>query len=223
MRFLEPIGGFLFNLYIMRESTLFLQSRGPQNSDRFCFFVFFLGAAIYGQGAGFHSAANMFKNGLESVLAVNDDDQAKALHYWMRTVWQHEVSHYLYAVGNAMMAACQAWKFRNYTLSQDSTLSWSGKLLLLAAACSYGLLVCGVAVNFPSGIIVGLIYLLGYGMCVIGGYMLYLHLKAIENIRSFSCRPILHFFVLSYFIGVILVFAWIGYAGGAKTRSQALG
>ena len=75
--------------------------------------TFIVGASIYGQGAGFHSASNTFKNALET---IPQDDDIEDLYYYMRTVWEHDVSHYLYATGAVIMNAAQLYSYNDHIL-----------------------------------------------------------------------------------------------------------
>jgi len=58
--------------------------------------TYILGVSLYEQGAGFHSAANMFKNGFESVMVHHDDDTVQELYFWMRTVWEVSIQYLAY-------------------------------------------------------------------------------------------------------------------------------
>jgi hypothetical protein len=137
-------------------------------------------------------------------------------------VWEHEVSHYLYAAGYAVMAVCQVWAYRNHTVSTDSVLPVTHKLLLIIASIISGVLLCGVAVDFPSGITVALIYLIVYGLGGVGGYVFYVWNQGRDGDLYFGQRPILHYFLLSYVIGLVLLCAWIGFAGGIKQKGQVM-
>ncbi len=217
MRLIEPFGGFLLNFLIFHQSEIF--RREPTKSNIICIFVFFFGAAMYGQGAGFHSAANMFKNSLETI--DHDDRDLQDLAYYMRTVWEHIVGHYLYAAGYAIMNACQLFAYKDHKASQLG-LTFSAKALLVLASGVYALLIAGVAANFPSGTIVSFIYLVLYGGGVVGGYVFYVYQYGKEDtVLKFGNRPILHHFLLSYLFALILVIAWICAVGGFRSRSEA--
>ena len=77
-----------------------------------------------------------------------------------------------------------------------------------------------VAVDFPNG----LGAMIGYATChiaAIGFYMFYLiHTQKDTSVLKFCRRPLLHFYILSYSIALILVLIWIAHAGGLKSRSQ---
>jgi hypothetical protein len=95
-RLLEPIVALPFQILIMLEAPLF-----PMNSKSYALLIAFsISAAIYQQGAGFHSASNMFKHSIKtaveaasnqkiplspSELAVQDILQQ--IYSWMRNDW----------------------------------------------------------------------------------------------------------------------------------------
>jgi hypothetical protein len=217
MRLIEPIGGFMLNFMVFQNSGIF--RRETNKSSVTCIFVFFFGAALYGQGAGFHTASNMFKNSLETI--DNNDRLMSDLAYYMRTIWEHIISHYMYAAGYAIMSGCHAFAYKDHKSSQLG-LSKSAKSMLVLTSIVYALLIAGVAADFPSGTIVALIYLCTYGLCVIGGYLLYLYKYDKEtNALAFGSRPVLHQFFLSYCFGLILLIAWICHVGGFKSRTQS--
>lgn len=223
IRFIEPIGGTPLNFLVLYKSGIFYNDEDGKLTNRTvaCLTIFFLGLAIYGQGAGFHSAANMFKNALETLPA--QDDQVQDLHYYMQTIWEHDTGHYLYAIGLAIMHACQAYAYRDVKAPQMG-LTNIGKLLLFLSSAVLGLLIAGVAIEFPSGTIVGLIYLIFYGMGVIGGFLFYQYRYAEQENKEklfYGQRPVLHHFFLGYVWALIIVIAWIIVVGGFKSRSQA--
>ncbi len=220
IRFIEPIGGLPLNFLVLYKSGIFeTPERTIDNYTIACLTIFFLGAAIYGQGAGFHSASAMFKNAVETLPA--QDDQVQDLHYYMRTVWEHDVSHYLYAVGLALMHACQAYAYRNVKAPQLG-LTKVGKTLLCLSSLVLGLLVAGVAIEFPSGTVVGLIYIVLYGMGIVGGYLWYQQGQDEEKSAFyFGQKPVLHHFFFGYVCALIILVAWIIAVGGFKSRSEA--
>ncbi len=217
MRIIEPIGGFILNFIVLQNSGIFRKEKTKRNLA--CIFIFFFGAALYSQGAGYHSAANMFKNALDKI--EYDDPNLTDLAYYMRTIWEHIVGHYMYATGYVIMNGCQAFAYRELKAPQLG-LTLEQKVWLVLASSSYALLIAGVAADFPSGTIVSLIYLLLYGFGVVGGYILFLYKTETESSALlFGYRPVLHHFLLSYCMALVLVIAWISYVGGFRSRSQA--
>lgn len=183
---IEPIGGTIFQIFLFVASNVFLDI--PKNWK--VIFLFGFGLGVMNQGGGFHSASNMFKNDLETVMNFHNDDVIQNLHYYMRVVWEHEVSHYLYASGYAVIAFCLLWSYRNHVgidydgeepphidLDDDNIVVLQLNPLSLSAcyfsAVIYAFLITAIAADFPSGIIVGLCYSFLYGICGIFGVLLF--------------------------------------------------
>lgn len=75
----------------------------------------------------------------------------------------------MYASGAAIMAGVIAWAYRDLVLRRtNSDRLRQIQLLIILNAIVYGLLLAAVAIDFPSGLIVGLIYLIGYGIGILG-------------------------------------------------------
>jgi hypothetical protein len=217
MRFLEPVGGMLFNFMILYKSGVF--KKELDWTETVWVMMFFLGAALYEQGAGFHSASNMFKNAMQTI--DYDDRDMTDLYFWMRTIWEHIISHYIYAVGYAIMTAVQCYLYREYKSPQNG-LDCISKVLLVLASLTFALLIAGVAADFQSGLIVAIVYLVLYGFCVVGGYVFYVyHYLNDKTVAVFGSRPILHHFLLSYVIAFVLVILYIASVGGLKNRHEA--
>lgn len=107
------------------------------------------------------------------------------VRYWIRTMWEHIVSHYLYGTGLVMLFALQQWVYRDAEYSglddhgpmvavksldnraQQQALANMRTLiytLLAIAIVFHSFIIAGAAIDFPSGLITGLIYvLLGIG------------------------------------------------------------
>lgn len=169
IRFVEPIGGLLLNFWILHFSGIFdPTATSNSTSSQSCIYVFIFGAALYGQGAGFHSASNMYKNCVETLMRT-DDDRLNDLHYYMRTVWQHDASHYIYAVGYILMNVCQAYAFKDHKAPYLG-LQVGPKLLMILASLMYGILLAAVAINFPYGVLVMLLFIVIYSFGIIGEY-----------------------------------------------------
>jgi hypothetical protein len=223
MRFLEPIGGTPLQFFVLFMSGIFKENMN--RGSLICVGIFLFGLALYNQGAGFHSASNMFKNALETVMTDDDNNpetrKLENLHYFMKSVWEHAVSHYLYAGGYGIMNFAQLWAYR-LMKAPYMGLTKKGKALLILSSLLYGMLITGVAVEFPSGTIVALVYLLVYGGCGVGGYMLYQYkINNDVDMFKFGQRPIVHHFFLGYCFALFFVIIWIGVVGGFKTRKAA--
>lgn len=228
VRFIEPIGGMPLNLAILLRSGLLTRGNAP-----LILIVFTFAGTIYVQGAAFHSASVMFKHAVERYDDLYAGNRyITDMLYWIRTVWEHIISHYLYVAGYAVFIACIAWVYKDHQL-EPAAEGRLGKLYAAVGASTilYAILVSGVAINFPSGCIVGLIYILGYGIGV-NGYLLReagawsaLQQGGWSSMRTWSdvlCRrPILVYYLASHVLALVILICWIAAAGGFYSRSEA--
>lgn len=221
VRLLEPIGGTVFNFVIFYRSGIF-KSVDHSSHNRTCVLIFLLGLGIYGQGAGLHTGATMIKSALKTFDddTITNNGDFEDLLYYVRTTWEHIVSHYLYAVGLVMMHMAQAYAFRECKAPLLG-LTKTGKFLMVLCSLALGLLVAATAINFPSGIIVALIYIGLYGFGAVGGYLVHEYSrKGDKTALQFGGRPVVQYFLLSYIWALLIIIAWIIAVGGIKTRSQ---
>lgn len=219
VRFIEPVGGLLINFFILYRSGIF--NNGPLlGYDSACVGFFMFGAALYGQGSGFHSASAMYKSALDT-LTKSNDDRFDSYYYYMHDLWQHIISHYIYAAGLAIMQASQAYAYRNIT-APHLGLTRFGNVLLCCSGTIFALLILGVALQFPSGTIAAFIYLVLYGFGVIGGFHVYnyYHEKRTEVVQ-FGHLPVMHHFLLGYSLALVMLICWIIAVGGFKSRKEA--
>jgi len=218
MRLLEPLFGLYLNFLIVYLSGIVkkeLDSKGW-----ILVFTFFFGVALYEQGAGFHSCANMFKNALQTINY--DDGEMSDFFWWVRTVWEHTIGHYMYAIGYGIMTAVQLYLYKDLKIENISTFPMLYRCLLFGASLLYALLIAGVSADFPSGVIVGIVYLILYGFCCVGGYVYYEYkYTGDRTILQYQSRPIVHHFLLTYVMAFIFILIYIASVGGLKSRSQA--
>lgn len=222
IRFLEPIGGLPLNFVILWKSGIFRDN--ISSGAIACVLLFLFGAALYEQGAGFHSCSNMIKNAVETIIVDDDtnvplqNNELENLYYYLKTVWEHAVSHYLYGVGMAIMNFSQFFAFRNHTVNNLTTVKYT-KYWIVASSFMMGLLIFGVSIDFPSGTIVGFVYLMLYGMFGIGGYIFHeYHVKKDVNIIVLGNRPLVQHFFYSYCWALAILLLWIAAVGGFKGR-----
>ena len=220
MRFIEPVGGLMLNFLIFYKSGI-MKPKMTRNEVA-CVTAFIFAASLYVQGAGFHSAAITFKNSLERVADDQyDDNEYGPLHFYMRTVWEHGASHYIYAAGYALMQAAQLYAYREVRYPEGSVTVFT-KALLAGSGTLLGLLLLGVALQFPSGTIVGFIYLVLYGLFTVGGYHFYLYVYKGERkvLTDFGHLLVLHHFLLGYVLSFCALVLWLIVVGGFKSRSH---
>ncbi|KAF9202146.1 hypothetical protein BGZ49_007652 [Haplosporangium sp. Z 27] len=164
-------------------------------------FTFFL--MVYVAGACIHFAAALFKNTIVIFLELHSQGIGLSTHpltdgdgllsvdlalqlrqgYWLiQDVWEHTVSHYMYAFGALGMSWCEMAAYAGQVLPANVNLTrvsnkFSKKIeisralpaikekgnrsivfLWIFAGVIYGAIVAGVACQYPKGLYVGLIY-----------------------------------------------------------------
>jgi len=94
VRLLEPIVALPLNFWILHSSGIFQRRFHTRSFEPFASVsIFMVGAAIYEQGAGFHSSSNMFKHPTEALMKQHPEVPGlRDLYKWMRDCWEHEVS-----------------------------------------------------------------------------------------------------------------------------------
>ena len=221
MRFLEPVISLPLNFALFCLSGILMgyDIRNPTKEMEKSFFiaVWVLAAAVCQQGAGFHSCANMLKNAFETLPIYSNpvDDGTQEFYYYIRTWWEHLVSHYMYAAGYAFMAISNMFAYRLHAAPGEESggLSEENKVYLVISAICYGMVTSGVAINFPAGSVVALVYLLTYGIFGLFGYRYYLSSRDTWHGFKLFARPILDYYILSYTISLVIVLIWVGYSG----------
>jgi hypothetical protein len=118
------------------------------------------------------------------------------------------------------MVGVQAWSYRDIVLHRThSNILRQVQFYIILNGLIYGLLLAGVAIDFPSGLIVGLIYMGGYGIGIIGRYIWF---NDGLSFKMFGRRPILNYFHLAHWIGLVIVILWIIMVGGMKQRGEVM-
>ncbi|RKO87335.1 hypothetical protein BDK51DRAFT_17426 [Blyttiomyces helicus] len=220
IRLLEPLVSTPLAFALFLESGILdnaLTNRGAYGAMLVSFFMF--ATALYGQGAGFHSAANMFKHPVKDLIDNNptnpDVETLTDIYSWMRDTWEHIIAHYMYAVGGILQSFTYAYIFRNIDLGPDGLKSRLDRSLWIAAAVFYGLIVGGVAIEFPKGSIVALLLTIGYGAGVLGTYV-----WRMGGMFTWGRRLVLQYFLMAYSLGFVIVIGWIIHAKGFGNREE---
>lgn len=146
IRLVEPLVGLPFQLILFICSGIF--DNWDKINNKICIILWIFAASIYSQGAGFHSASNMFKNALESYswkltgIGSNGsyDDDFVPLYYYMRTVWEHNYSHYMYACGYAGMQILCCIVYSDQVQDSSNQFDRITVFIFALAACIYGYL-----------------------------------------------------------------------------------
>ncbi|KAL1917040.1 uncharacterized protein VTP21DRAFT_5238 [Calcarisporiella thermophila] len=222
-RFIDPLVTLPLNYFLLVNSEVFLHNvYGKKrflglSEKNFIALLFMMSAAIYVQFHGVHTASAMFKHPVEQ---FNDDHPELVqqfpvlydIYLWMEDIWEHKIAHYLYAFGGACMIACQLYAYRaqvHQRLTGGQTALWGLAVLI------YALIVAGVAIEFPGGQIVGLVY--SALMAVVIGLYTYLSGGLFTRGRRLVLQTLLMAYILAFVIVVIYTIA----VGGFKNRKSA--
>lgn len=132
----------------------------------------------------------------------------------MEDLWEHKIGHYMYAFGGAWMtwSVCLA-----YRTQVHPRIEGIGALALwIAGIIVYGLLLAGVAIEFPYGLYVGLVY-----VCVFGT-ALGIRLVRRGVFWSRGRAMVLQFYFGACFVALIVIVIWIA-RFGFQNRKEAIG
>ncbi|KAG0163017.1 hypothetical protein DFQ28_000484 [Apophysomyces sp. BC1034] len=157
-RLLDPLITLPLNLFIMTRADIISTGGRPNYwgalSERSVTWLFWsLGAAIFVQGHGVHTAASMFKHPVEDFNDAHPDIVAQypvlhEIYLYMEDLWEHYIAHYMYAGGAMWMSWVQLFAFRNQV---HGPLPVSTKAVWVIGSVFYGLLLAAVAIEFPAG------------------------------------------------------------------------
>lgn len=67
----------------------------------------------------------------------------------MRDLWEHIIAHYMYAFGGMIMSWAQLFAFRHQV---HGPLALGTKVVFMLGSLIYGLLLAGIAIEFPDGL-----------------------------------------------------------------------
>lgn len=180
--------------------------------------IFFgVASVLYIQGAGLHSASNMFKDGFETFMT--DDKENKDFYDWLRNMWEHIISHYMYGSGLALIFLLQAYVHKTEIHTDESATVIRFSVFLSSIVRSF--LIAGACIEFPAGIIVGYIYL---GLVIMWSiYYLSTNEASVlwhEEFIKTEKRPIFMSFLWSYMAAFAIITIWC-IIHGTKSRSEA--
>lgn len=224
LRFLEPVLSAPFQLWLLllgiRQQVVDPLSTRRKTNDNdllqmgILVSLFAVCWSIYQQGAGFHSAANLFKNVVEdAIIVANSTSNGNPalgtpvsyldVYSYLRNEWEHLIAHYMYAAGAIAMSFIYAFIYRDYN-PPSSLFKLPERILFGITVFIYTLIIGSVAIEFPSGSIVSLvlIFVFGFGTC--GGYLLImttdtnLPSRIINVVTSPTSRPVLKYYLYSY-------------------------
>ncbi|PKC11450.1 hypothetical protein RhiirA5_354148, partial [Rhizophagus irregularis] len=224
-RFSEPIISLPLQYIIMTTSEVFNdQTQEGRNfisgltEREFLNIWFLIGAALYAQGAGMHSTAIIAKHSIKDVISAHPEivQQYPVINdvlYYFRHDLEHTAGHYIYAVGFVIITWAQIFAYRRQR--HDGIDSLKGTLWWIAGGVLFGLLHGLVAIEFPSGPLVILIYVL------LVGSFLALYLYRFKNLFTKGRRLVLQSYLIGYTVALVIILIWIAAVRGIKDRSSA--
>lgn len=137
----------------------------------------------------------------------------------MRDLWEHYIAHYLYAAGAMIMSWVQLFAFRNQIHGPLPTIT---RIVWCIGVVFYGLLLAGVAIEFPHGLIVGLVYSIVIGLvCVL---MIVFNRKGLKRGGLFTMgrRMVLQFYLGACILGLIIIIIWIAIFGLVNRKAAGV-
>lgn len=137
----------------------------------------------------------------------------------MQTTWEHYIAHYLYAGGAMIMSWVQLFAFRNQV---HGPLPIVTKVVWCLGSIIYGLLLAGVAIEFPHGLIVGLVYTIVIGLICI--FMMVFNRKNLPRGGLFTMgrRMVIQFYLGACILGLIIIIIWIGKYGLLNRKAAGI-
>ncbi|CAO3676812.1 unnamed protein product [Rhizopus stolonifer] len=218
-RLFDPLITLPLNLFIITRADLMRHGGKPHywgalSEQSIAWFLWSLGAGIYLQGHGIHLAAAMFKHPIQNFNEQHPElvieyPVLKEMYSNMRDLWEHSIAHYMYAGGAMAMSWVQLFVFRNQIHGPLPTT----KIVWCLGSFIYGLLIAGVAIEFPQGLIVGLIYTV-----VIGSITVIMLLFNHQNLPkggllTMGRRMVIQFYLGACIVGFFIIVIWIGKFG----------
>lgn len=141
------------------------------------------------------------------------------IYLYMENVWEHYIAHYLYAAGAVIMSWVQLFAFRNQI---HGPLPTTTKIVWCLGIIFYGLLLAGVAIEFPYGTIVGLVYTILIGLVCIA--MMVFNPRGLRRggLLTMGRRMVIQFYLGACVIGLIIIIIWIGKFGFENRKSAGV-
>lgn len=224
IRLLEPLLILPLNLAVFLQgiSEPVILERKSTKLNVGLIIWFGISAALYQQGAGYHSGAAMFKQVFRNIkdevaLKVADADINKLAldaYDYSREVWEHTISHYMYALGGVLLSFLNAFMFRKHGALELSRLS---KLIWILCILTYGVTIAAVAIQYPYGGIPGFILIVVYGIGILGFYLI-----RKPGWKIPGRYLVIQHYICSYLLALVILVPWtILY--GVKGRNNGAG
>ncbi|KAI9265083.1 hypothetical protein BDA99DRAFT_507668 [Phascolomyces articulosus] len=224
-RLIDPIFTLPPFLFIMFCADT---TRYHTGSSTVIWLIWAIGAGIYVQGHGVHLSAALFKHPVQDFIEAHNQtiaaanpvlvEELESIYSYMRDLWEHDIGHYMYAAGAAIMSWAQMAAFCDQV---HGPLTTGYKVLFCIASLVYGLLIGAIAIDFPAGCIVGLPYTIVLGT-VSALLIVSQRRKDMKQGGLFTLgrRMVLQYYLGASIIGLIIIIGWVGKYGFAN-RSAA--
>lgn len=137
----------------------------------------------------------------------------------MQTLWEHYIAHYLYAGGAMIMSWVQMFAFRNQI---HGPLPKSTRIIFSIGIVLYSLLLAGVAIEFPKGLIVGLVYTIVIGLICVSMIIFNPHNLPRGGLFTMGRRMVLQFYLAACVIGLAIIIIWIAIFGMVNRKASGV-
>ncbi|CAO3588894.1 unnamed protein product [Absidia cylindrospora] len=219
-RLFDPLFTLPLNLFVMTRATAIMTGGhsnycGALSEQSVAWLFWCLGAGIFVQGHGIHTAAAMFKHPVQDFnLAhpelVSQYPILQQIYSYMRDLWEHVIAHYMYAFGGMVMSWAHLFAFRNQV---HGPLTLGTKIVFALGSLVYGLLLAGIAIEFPDGLYVGLVYAIVIGLVCVAIILFKPNGLRKGGLLTMGRRMVPQFYLGSCVVGLIIVIIWIGIFG----------
>lgn len=219
-KMIDPI--FTVPLLYLPLYILFRQILGQSNEEFITTMAFMVSIAVYVEGHGLHTAATIFKDPLKYLMKNSPETRTQyplipQTYSYIRDDWEHIYSHYIYLVGAVAVSVIHMLAYRS--VQHPPLCSRTDWALFITGTIFYGLMYAGIAVNFPSGLIVGFVWLAVYAV----PWSVWLWRRRVGGKRLLFSKGqslIPQFYLLSYLIGLVVIIIYICIFG-FKDRASA--
>ncbi|KAI8641265.1 hypothetical protein BD408DRAFT_418442 [Parasitella parasitica] len=218
-RFFDPLITLPLNLFIITRADIMTSGRshywGALSEASVTWLLWTVGAGMYCQFHGVHTASALFKHPIQDFNEAHPELvlEYPILHEMylnMQTTWEHYIAHYLYAGGAMIMSWVQLFAFRNQIHGPLPSVT---KAVWCIGSVIYGLLLAGVAIEFPHGLIVGLVYTIVIGLICV--FMMVFNRKNLPRGGLFTMgrRMVIQYYLGACVLGLVIILIWIGKYG----------
>ncbi|KAI8987263.1 hypothetical protein BDF20DRAFT_814859, partial [Mycotypha africana] len=137
----------------------------------------------------------------------------------MQTLWEHYTAHYLYAAGAMIMSWVQIFAFRNQI---HGPLPLATKIVWCIGTIVYGLLLAAVAIEFPKGLIVGVVYTIVLAVACTSLILLKRQRLPRGGLFTMGRRMVIQFYLGACIIAFVIIIIWIGKFGLLNRKAAGI-